>query len=340
MQRVLFRLDAASFLGMGHAYQSLALAEAFQEKGITAHFAVKELESDVLTWIASHGVKVFPLPPDVNENAELQILIPYLTKNSIPFVIIDHHELGYNYTLELRKNGLKVAVIDDEGMRRFCCDILINYNIYAKELNFDIEPHTQCLLGPEYVILRSQFYEDPNRTIYNNRLLVTIGGGYARGEVIKVLDALMILDDNTVRHISPLVVLGPKYPSPKKLLEKYSHLSVTFAYNVENMRSLMELADFTISAGGGTLYELARMGLPSIIIVLDDNQKLNADSFHRAGVGKNLGWFVDVTSAVIAEEIQRWINAPDMVKQMRVNALKLVDSQGSNRVIKSIMKSL
>lgn len=318
----------------------MALAKEFQHRAIKVYFAMKEFEPELLSWVSSNGIEVFPIPPDAGEDEELGLLLPFLLTNAIRCVIIDHHTLGYEYSTHLRKKNLLVVHIDDEGTRHFCSDLLINYNIYAPYLNYKIERHTKCLLGPQYTILRKPFGADVERNDIGTKLLVTMGGGYARGEVIKVIKALEVLGDTTLRELEPEVILGAAYPSPESVISAYSHLPIRFHYNLENIRAVMERSRFAVSGGGGILYELSRMGLPSIIIVLDENQKLNAHYFDNCGISKNLGWYEDVKIETIAEAIGEWVNSSEELEKRRKRAAALVDGKGTARVADSIFELL
>ncbi len=191
-------------------------------------------------------------------------------------VVIDHYDIDYDYVASLRREGLFVVSIDDEGKRRFCSDALVNYNIYAPEIQYSVEPHTRLLLGPENAILREQFERHPSKNIPENICWWRWGGGYERGEVIKVLEVLLLLGPSALQKLKPCVVLGAGYPNPQEVIDKYGSDSITILYDVENMRELMEKAVFAVSWAGGILYELARMGVLAIVIVLDNNQVLIA----------------------------------------------------------------
>lgn len=332
--RIIFRLDGASFLGYGHIYQSLSLARAFLKRKCAVAFVMKDYEPQVFNYVKGKGIRVFSIPYGVDEDEELNRLRELSKYFKAEIVIIDHHDIDYDYIAALRKEGLFVVSIDDEGKRRFCSDILVNYNIYAPDIRYSVEPHTQLLLGPKYAILREQFKNLPSKNRYiRKHLLVMMGGGYARGEVIKVLEALLLLEPPTLQGLKPYVVLGPGYPNPREVITKYSRGPITICYNVENIREPMERAVFAISGAGQTLYELASMGVPSIAIILDKNQVMNAEYFHKAGIAQNLGWYEDVTTEMITRSIQVWLHHPRRLETIRQQVEKLIDGLGAERIV-------
>lgn len=338
---VCFRLDAASFLGYGHLMQSLALADAFNKEGWVAHFVVKAYEEKVSESISSRGHAVYDIPASLEESEDLACLSDYIRKNSCRIVVIDHHDLGSRYTSPIRQQGPLVVNIDDEGTREFSCDVLVNYNIYADSINYNVGSYSHTLLGPRYAILRNEFERGPrNLSSDSKRLLVLMGGGYARGEVIKVARALLLLPEKVLECLHPTLILGPGYLSPETVLEEFNNPFLEWIINPKNMWELMNDADFAICGAGGTLYELSRMGVPSITIMLDKNQRLIAGAFEEAGITQDLGWYENVTEDEIVRMIMQWWEHWDHVIKRRNVSLKLVDGKGANRIVNDILTSV
>ncbi len=339
INKVIFRADGASFLGYGHIYQSLTLAGIFCERGYEVSFAVKDYEPAVIDYVKNKGISVIAIPSAAGEDEDFDILLEYAQRLGAKVVVIDHHLLGCGYALKIREKGIVVVNIDDEGKRKFCGDILINYNIYAPQIKYSAENHTKFLLGPRYAVLRKEF-EPPvaMKNKVDKHLLVVLGGGYARGEVVKVLEALKLLDNSLLKEISPQIILGPGYPNPQDIILKHSHYPVTVHFDPKNIRDLMEKSGFAICAGGGTLYEFARMGVLPIIIILDENQILNAESFSKAGIAENLGWYEDVSPGKIAEAIKRQFNSLISPRERADNIMPLVDGLGARRVVDAICR--
>ncbi|MFM6455177.1 MAG: glycosyltransferase, partial [Planktothrix sp.] len=69
-----------------------------------------------------------------------------------------------------------------------------------------------------------------------------------------------------------------------------SRFPIRLERNVTNMPGLIAWADVAISAGGSTCWELAFMGLPSILLVLAENQRAVVEGLEKCGCCINLGW--------------------------------------------------
>jgi len=91
-------------------------------------------------------------------------------------------------------------------------------------------------------------------------------------------------------------------------------------------------ADFAVSAGGSTCWELAFMGLPALVIILADNQQVVAQGLDKAGAVVNLGWHHDLSVQQIAKALKNLAVAVDVRKDMIRQGRNLVDGKGIGRI--------
>jgi len=102
----------------------------------------------------------------------------------------------------------------------------------------------------------------------------------------------------------------------------------------------MAWADIAIAAGGSTNWELAFMGLPSIVIAIADNQKAIAAELARQGVIINLGWHQDLNIDRLGLVIQDLIGDRLKRETMSKKGQELVDGNGSMRVVSAMIGML
>jgi UDP-2,4-diacetamido-2,4,6-trideoxy-beta-L-altropyranose hydrolase len=78
-------------------------------------------------------------------------------------------------------------------------------------------------------------------------------------------------------------------------IERESDDEIVLIYNPEDykLKDLMLEADVAISAGGQTLHELARIGVPTIAITVAENQLRNSKSWEKAGFVEYAGCWRD-----------------------------------------------
>ncbi len=78
--------------------------------------------------------------------------------------IIDSYQINYNQECKVKKICKKLITIDDLAKRRFCCDILINYNpaITYKKYLTKTKKNTKLLLGEDFNFIYNLNYKKKN----------------------------------------------------------------------------------------------------------------------------------------------------------------------------------
>ncbi len=121
----------------------------------------------------------------------------------------------------------------------------------------------------------------------------------------------------------------------KRLVEK-SKANIELKINVEKMSDLMAWADIAVSAGGTSTWELAFMGLPTLLVAIADNQRQIVEELGRVGAAINVGWYQDITSSMIANAISKLIEDADKRAEISRIARTIVDGKGALRVLEKI----
>jgi len=105
------------------------------------------------------------------------------------------------------------------------------------------------------------------------------------------------------------------------------------------MPEIMTWADIAISAGGSTSWELAFMGLPSLLLVIAENQRTVSQKLDEAGVSLNLGWHDKATISTIVRAVEGLMKNQKMRKSMSIKGRSLVDGSGGLEVVKALKNS-
>ena len=104
------------------------------------------------------------------------------------------------------------------------------------------------------------------------------------------------------------------------------------------MAELMTWADVAVTAGGGTCWELAFMGVPALVIILAENQRTVAEGLDERGAVINLGWHRDSSPVRIAQALENLLlNAAKREKMAEISR-KLVDGKGTERVLSNLIQ--
>jgi RimJ/RimL family protein N-acetyltransferase len=144
----------------------------------------------------------------------------------------------------------------------------------------------------------------------------------------KILDELRTC--NLPNDINITVVMGGSAPHLEDIKSKANALpdKIEVKVDVDNMAEIMANADIAIGAAGSTTWERCCLGLPTIQIVVADNQiniARNLDSI-------NIIQLIDSTYQ-LARSID---NISQSISKMSLASSSIVDGKGSTRVVKFI----
>jgi len=144
------------------------------------------------------------------------------------------------------------------------------------------------LLRPEFAALR-EYSLQRRRTPELKRLLITMGGvdqPNATGKVLEALKASPLPSDCQIT-----VVMGASAP----WLEQVRSLAATMPWpttvrvNISDMAQVMADSDLAIGAAGSTSWERCCLGLPTLLVILAENQKEGGLALQQRGAARLLG---------------------------------------------------
>ncbi|OYQ63869.1 UDP-2,4-diacetamido-2,4,6-trideoxy-beta-L-altropyranose hydrolase [Pseudanabaena sp. SR411] len=343
--KLVIRADASTTMGTGHVMRCLALAQVWQDQGGKAIFVLANKSSSLENRLISEGIQVVYLLVATGSHDDVNQTVDFAQKFNAQWIVVDGYHFGTKYQKDIKDFGIKLLVFDDYGhAEHYYADLVLNQNISAhKDLYQSREIYTQLLLGTDYVLLRREFWQWQNLQREINpiarKILVTLGGSDPDNVTFKVIQALNRLNRDDLEVI---VVIGGSNPHCE-ILQKLiadSSLVISLQQNVSNMPEVMAWADLAIAAGGATSWELAFMGLPSLVFTIADNQKAIAAELDRQSVIINLGWHKDVTVVQIGSVLQELISDLRKRETMSKKGRELVDGNGARRVVSEMTSML
>lgn len=216
--------------------------------------------------------------------------------------------------------------------------IVINGAIGAEKRRYPKREGVTYLLGIDYAPLRKEFHEVPQKRIREKlkTLMITFGGD--DGEITpRILKHLI----KTHPGIRKEVVVGRGFKNIAEIEKSKDPLAVPVYFpDAQGMKKVMLNADLAISGGGQTLYELARVGVPTIAIGLSDNQLPNIKGWQRAGFISYAGWYREEGLLdKLKREVDRLLPY-EMRKERSRRGRRIIDGKGVERAIDRIMTSL
>lgn len=347
---IVFRADSSTQIGSGHIIRCLALAEALKKRGATVAFISREFVGNLCTFVEEHGYLVYRLPSYtssyeldwVRENwhidsEEVQSIIKKMNK-SINWLIVDHYSLDRKWEERLSFAVENIMVIDDLANRAHSCTVLLDQNQYdnMKEKYGPLLPSgCKLFLGPNFALLRSEFREEKKRLRRREgrigRILIFYGGADYTNETNKALEAMKFLDNEA---IIKTVVVGASNPWKRDIEQMCRGIANTdYLCQVSNMARLINEADFSLGAGGTSVWERCYLGLPSMVTITAENQQESVGYMASMGAVINMGWFTSVTALRIAEVLLKFINNSDEVLGIATKSLELMSNDGNMEAI-------
>lgn len=322
--------EGGKTIGFGHLTRSISLYEAFKERKIMPEFIVngddsiesflKEKKYQIFNWLKKKN-KLFELV----DNADICIIDSYLA--------------GSSFYKSLSRLVKTLVYIDDNKRLDYPRGIVINGNILAEELDYPKKNGTVYLLGIRYTLLRKPFWEVSRKIIKAKikSVMITFGGNDAKNMTPKISNFLNKAFPGLIKNV--IIGIGfKKTKAIEKIKDKNTNL-IFYPY-VNKIKEIMLESDIAISAAGQTLYELVKIGVPTIAIAVAKNQLYNVEAWRGVKVIEYAGWWEDrnLTSKVY-KCIMRLEDKRDRLKRYHF-ARSLFVSCGARKVTEFIINQV
>jgi spore coat polysaccharide biosynthesis predicted glycosyltransferase SpsG len=332
--RILFRVDGSRVMGMGHVYRSLAVAEALRE-GSRAEIAFL-MSADHAEGIATVSKSGYPVR--VFKPGGLDTLIESIQDFAPSVVINDLPLVEETYLRSLARLGtVTINLVDTlEDLERVSRDAQFVISV----MNEDRETPEGFYGGPAFAILRRHF-QGRDKAIREKplKILLTFGGADPQALTLKVARALAPL----TRDIEVISVAGPAFPHTRM----FEALQRTLAKDLPLVRGidvqiadLMLDSDLVLCSGGMSVYEIAALGTPGVVLAQNAREDRRMREFTRFGTIEYLGLGVDVDEAAILESVKRLLADRARRQAMSARGQALVDGYGAARAAEIVLEQV
>lgn len=269
-RHVVFVIAGYPAIGMGHVYRALMLAHEISAHRIT-FVCTRESELAVES-VASREYHV------IRQGAEP--LAETVLAQRPDLVINDFLETGVEYMERLRAAGVRRVNFEDDGPGSRLANLVINA-LYPKDLD---TARVRC--GPEYFCLRDEFLNARRNPLRDRvyTLLITFGGTDQHDCARRVLN----IAEPICRAfgIAIRIVAGPGYAHRESMEQRIAELEnplISFTWATNIMSRMMEGADLAICSAGRTVYELAHMRVPGIVLATHEREARHTFARPRNG---------------------------------------------------------
>jgi UDP-2,4-diacetamido-2,4,6-trideoxy-beta-L-altropyranose hydrolase len=338
---LLLRTDASIAIGTGHVMRCLALAQAWQDLGGRAIFAMNDTPPAIAERLRSESCEIRVISAEAGAQEDSRQTAALARDQRADWVVVDGYQFGADYQQALKAEGLKILFIDDYGHGApYSADLVLNPNISANKAVYENrEPYTRLLVGTRYCMLRREFnaWQRWKREVppVARVVLVTMGGSdpeNVTGRVLEVLSSGKSLD--TFKNLETTVVVGGSNPHFESLEQCAARggRKINVYRDAAQMAELMSAADVAISAAGSTCWELCLLALPSLLVDVAANQTALAQELGRRGCAIHLGSSRDVSAETIADPLERLIRSREVRQSLARASRALMDGNGARRV--------
>jgi len=329
-------------MGTGHVMRCLALAQAWQDAGGKAVFAMVELLGAVRERLLSEGMEVVLVEGQSGSPDDARGLAELARRHAAVWVVVDGYHFSADYQRELKAAGLQVLFVDDDGRcEHYAADLVLNQNAHADESLYpNREPYTRLLLGLRYVLLRREFerWREWKREIpvLGRKILITMGGSDPDNITSRVIDALT---QANAEGLEAIVVVGGGNPHLESLRRLAAQCGgfVRLLRDPSNMPDLMAWADLAVIAAGGTLWELLSLGCSVLSYARNPVQAQIISQLNDEGVVRGLGYPQDCSPARTAAALVELASSRERRARLSQLARARIDGHGAERVFELLV---
>lgn len=367
--KVVFRTDASQQIGTGHVMRCLTLADALNARGAECRFICREHPGNLIEFIRSKGYPVHGLPLSEPQGASLLVTYEAGSGPELPhtawlgttqeqdvaecavilgeldtdWLVVDHYALDARWEVALKRQYHKLMVIDDLADRSHQGDLLLDQTFGRHPADYAPWVPATCTLlcGSQYALLRPEFaalraYSLARRGNAQLRhLLITMGGVDKDNATGRVLCALQSSELPANCRIT--VVMGATAPWLTEVRQQAEQMPwpVDVRVNVGDMAQLMADSDLAIGAAGSTSWERCCLGLPTVLVVLADNQQQVARGLEQAGAVNVLQGPQMITEH-LPQALASLVSSSDFRADMSLAAQRIADGDGVATVIQHL----
>lgn len=330
-RRVAFVVVGNRDLGLGHAYRALMLAHEFVDQDVRFYcLQGSEMAAEL---IARSNYPVELIPADQ--------LFRNFASAPPDMVINDILDTAADYVVALKKLGCTVVNFEDLGLGAEVADRVYNA-LYPHQL-----PLPNIRVGPHYFCLRDEFIHGLEQQTASTvgkpvqQVLVTFGGVDEASLTIKALEAISAAC--RTHGIRLDVVAGPGYAHVSELDTLVAQLAakgndIAVTYAPVAMSEHMIAAQLAFSSAGRTVFELASMRVPTM--VLCQNARETTHTFANAANGfLNLGLGAGTTLEEIRSAFERLVDDAALREAM-TQRMAAYDFQAGKAVVVGEIKDL
>jgi UDP-2,4-diacetamido-2,4,6-trideoxy-beta-L-altropyranose hydrolase len=343
--RVLFFANAGPEIGGGHVMRCLTLARALVERGAECAFLESRAAAPILRRFGWPWQTTLAMVSSETDEDLIASGREFADRFQADVVVVDHYGVGATEEMVLRGLHRRIAVIDDLADRSHACDLLVDPGYGRRRADYSRLVPEGCvtLVGPDHALIRPEFGQarpralsrrarhDPVRRVQVSFGLTDVGG--ITGRVMETLTP----------HLADLrldVVISPDAPSYEALAARAEGDRRIRLHPDADMAALTTDCDMAVGAGGSSIWERAVLGLPSITLILADNQASTAERLAAARATLAVDVRAPGFEPALTDAWEQLIDDAALRWTLSQQASELCDGRGAERVAEALLDLL
>jgi len=333
-QLIFLRVDGGAIDGLGHIKRCINLSKSIEKKFkfYQPIFIVNRNNSVSKKILDNNNCIFFEVGGKVNTKKETDDLIKILAFNHPKILIIDSKRITKNYVSILKKCS-KVVIFEDEKKYNSNPDLIINNNIWAKEI---YKKPNNKLLGLKFNTISENFFKKKAFNYNSKKILISLGGEDPENISLKLISMIY----NSIPKLKIIIILGHSHPDKKSVFNfcEYKKINAKIIDSPEDISRYLSSLRLVISAGGLSAYEFASSGLPQLITVLDGHQKNMAKMIENNNCGQILTYSNSLDKNKIIKKFIRFYSDQNELKKQSRKAMKLIQNVGCDSIVDNLLK--
>ncbi len=296
-RRIVFRVDGYSTRGLGHVFRALTLAYALTEHDVL--FVCNGANREGVETLKAANMNVVELTSD-------EAFLEWAEKDHPDIIVHDLLDTDADYMARLKRTTDRLVTFEDLGTGASVADAVINA-IYEGDSSLP-----KAFMGKEYVCLRDEFLANTPAPFSPEvkRILVTFGGTDPLGLTERLHVIAQRINEDGIRFEFDFI-LGPGYAGAP--LRDSETKGVRVHTNIARMSDQMRASQLAVSSQGRTTFELASMGVPTIVLAQNEREQLHTfaqmdNGFINLGLGSRVS-DEDILSTIL------WLSKASSVRR-------------------------
>lgn len=334
--RIYFRLKGGLLHGWGHIIRSSILSRHFSESRVpTQAMMAVEGTSTVESFMRTQGAPFIMLKGRSSLKEEERALNNYRPD----IIIVDMLKAPQKLLSLYRRHCGKLVIFNDLGLDYRLGDVVITPQLlsaYPRDRKGQIH-----LNGPRYFILSEDILKARAKiasrvSVGRARSLIIIMGGCTERRIFECMKR--VVENIALPDLKISFVLGYENNVPRQAYRDLNARGVRFISGVDAMGKLMSGADMALASSGYVKYELAALGVPSLLLSVIRHQKKLVKTFVKeTKCAEYLGGIHETDPINLAERIRGLAADRQKRREMGMRGRRLVDGKALDRIAKELL---